>query len=117
MAQAELASIAKREQDYTRAASLWDDLRTPAKLARSKSCVLIEDAQKSLIASIEAAEQLAIYYEHRVKQPLLAVELIRAAIAELRETQNAGGIEKARAIKMDARLVHRLARLERRAAR
>jgi uncharacterized protein len=117
LAQAELASIAKREQDYTRAASLWDDLRTVPKSARSNSSVLIEDARKSLVASIEAAEQLAIYYEHRVKQPLRAAELIRAAITELSEANRAGGIEPARALKMDVRLTYRLARLERKSAR
>jgi hypothetical protein len=114
LAQAELASIAKREQDYPRAASLWDDLRKVPKSARSNSAVLIEDARKSLVASIEAAEQLAIYYEHRVKQPLRAAELIRAAIGELNEAIRVGGIEPAHALKMDVRLTHRLARLERR---
>ena len=117
LAQAELAQIAKRELDYTRAASLWDELRKIPKLAkRSKAAVLWEDAEKGLEAAIEAAEQLAIYYEHRVKQPRRAVDLIRAAIAELQEAHRAGGIAAARAIKMESRLAHRLARLERRCA-
>jgi hypothetical protein len=115
LAQAELALLAKRELDYTRAASLWDQLRTVPKAAkRSQVPVLREDAERGLEAAIHAAEQLAIYYEHRVKQPLRALDLIRAAIAELREAQRAGGIEPARAGKMDSRLAHRLARLERR---
>jgi len=117
LAQAELALLAKRELDYTRAASLWDDLRKFPKVVRSKSAVLAEDSRKHLVASIEAAEQLAIYYEHRVKQPLRAAELVRGAIAELRDAKGTGGIETARAIKMDSRLAHRLARLERLCAR
>jgi uncharacterized protein len=115
LAQTELALLAKRELDYNRAATLWDELRKAPKAARrSQSAVLAEEARKSLETAIEAAEQLAIYYEHRVKQPRRAAELIRTAIAELRDAQCAGGIEAARAIKIDSRLAHRLARLERR---
>ena len=114
LAQAELAQLAKRELDYSRAASLWDELRkTPRAARRSESPILAEEARKSLVSSIEAAEQLAIYYEHRLKQPQRAAELVRAAIAELQDAQREGGIEAARATKMDARLAHRLARLER----
>jgi uncharacterized protein YprB with RNaseH-like and TPR domain len=117
LAKAELAFLAKKELDYTRAASLWDELRKAPKAARrSPSTVLAEDARKSVEAAIEAAEQLAIYYEHRVKQPLRAAELIRAAITELQGAKRIGGIEVARAVKMDTRLAHRLARLERRCA-
>jgi uncharacterized protein YprB with RNaseH-like and TPR domain/predicted nucleic acid-binding protein len=117
LAQSELASIAKRELDYTRAASLWDELRRPPKAApRSQSPVLAEEARKSLEAAIEAAEQLAIYYEHRVKQPHRAADLIRAAIAQLQDAHRTGGIANARASKIDSRLTHRLARLERRCA-
>jgi ribosomal protein S20 len=115
LAQAELAQLAKRELDYTRAASLWSDLRkAPKKTAPSKAAVLREDAEKGLQASIEAAEQLAIYYEHRAKQPHRAAELIREAIAELHEAQRVGGFTANRASKIESRLAHRLARLERR---
>jgi uncharacterized protein YprB with RNaseH-like and TPR domain len=115
LAQAELASIAKRDQDYSRAESLWDDLRKFPKAARvKKSAIIPEEVRRNLVASIEASEQLAIYYEHRLKQPSRAAELIRAAIAELRVAQATGGIEATRASKMDTRLAHRLTRLERR---
>ena len=115
LAQAELAFLAKKELDYTRAASLWDELRKAPKAAwPSQSAVLAEDARKSVETAIAAAEQLAIYYEHRVKQPQRAAELIRAAITELRDSQRTGGIAAARASKIDSRLAHRLARLERR---
>ncbi|MBZ5643950.1 MAG: hypothetical protein LAO19_14405, partial [Acidobacteriia bacterium] len=85
----------------------------PKKARPSQSVHLAEEARKSVEAAIAAAEQLAIYYEHRVKQPQRAAELVRGAIAQLRDAQRAGGIEPAHAIKMDARLTHRLARLER----
>ena len=117
LAQAELAFLAKKELDYTRAASLWDELRKSPKEARpTQSAVLAEDARKSVEAAIAAAEQLAIYYEHRMKQPQRAAELIRAAITELGASRRMGGIAAARANKIDSRLAHRLARLERRGA-
>ncbi len=115
LAQAELAQLAKRELDYPRAASLWDDLRkAPRKIAPSKSAILREDDEKCLEASIEAAEQLAIYHEHRAKQPHRAAELVREALAELQEAQRAGGFTPSRASKIESRLAHRLARLQRR---
>jgi uncharacterized protein YprB with RNaseH-like and TPR domain len=115
LAQAELAKLAKRELDYTRAASLWENLRkTPKKTAPSEAAMLKEDAEKCQLAAIEAAEQLAIYYEHRVKQPRRAAELVREAIADLHEAKRTGGFTGSRANKIESRLAHRLARLERR---
>jgi uncharacterized protein YprB with RNaseH-like and TPR domain len=117
LAQRELAQLAKREQDYTRATSLWEELRlasTPA--GCKKSAITPEDTQKALEAAIEAAEQLAIYYEHRAKQPRRAAELTSHAIAELRSAQRDGGIAPTRAHKIEARLARRVARLERHAA-
>ncbi len=117
LAQRELAQLAKREQDYTRATSLWEELRrasTPAKDKRS--AITPDDAQKALEAAIEAAEQLAMYYEHRAKQPHRAGELTCQAIGELRSAERAGGIAAARAHKIEARLARRLKRLERHGA-
>jgi uncharacterized protein YprB with RNaseH-like and TPR domain len=115
LAQRELAQLAKREQDYTRATSLWEELRQASTSAkRKKSAVTLEDARKALEAAIEASEQLAIYYEHRAKQPHRAAELTSQAIAELRRAQRDGGIAAACARKIEARLTRRLARLERR---
>jgi len=117
LAKRELAQLAKREQDYTRATSLWEELRRASTSAkRQRSAVSLEDTQKALEAAIEAAEQLAIYYEHRAKQPQRAAELTAHAIAELRSARSDGGIALARAHKSEARLTRRLARLERRAA-
>jgi uncharacterized protein len=117
LAQRELAQLAKRELDYTRAISLWEALRqAPGPNGRNEASPLAEDAQRALEAAIEAATQLAIYYEHRVKQPQRALELIRAAIAEMRDAHRAGRFAKERARKIEALLARRLARLERRCA-
>jgi hypothetical protein len=117
LAQRELAQLAKRELDYTRAISLWDALRqapTPSK--RKEAPLLLEDAQRALESAIEAAEQLAMYYEHRVKQPRRALDLISAAIAELQNAQREERFTKECAGKIEARLARRLHRLERRCA-
>jgi len=117
LAQRELAQLAKREKDYTRATSLWEELRQASTSAkRKKSAVTLEDTQKALEAAIEAAEQLAIYYEHRAKQPHRAAEMTSHAIAELRCAHRDGGISAGRAHKIEARLRRRLARLERHSA-
>jgi uncharacterized protein YprB with RNaseH-like and TPR domain len=117
LARRELAQLAKREQDYTRAISLWEELRQASSSAkRRKLASRLEDTQKALEAAIEAAEQLAIYYEHRAKQPRRAAELTSHAIAELRSAQRNGRIVPARAHKIEERLTRRLARLERRCA-
>ena len=118
LAQRELAQLAKRELDYTRAISLWDALRqAPIPAKRNEAPLFIEDAQRALESAIEAAEQLAIYYEHRVKQPRRALDVMRAAIAELQAAQHNAKLAKDRARKIEARLTRRLTRLERRCAR
>jgi uncharacterized protein YprB with RNaseH-like and TPR domain len=117
LAQRELAHLAKRELDYARATSLWEDLRkTPSNTKRKKTATLIEEARETLETAIEAAEQLAIYFEHRAKQPLRAAELIRVASTELQNARTAGEIERSRANRIELRLVRRLSRLERRCA-
>jgi hypothetical protein len=117
LAQRELAQLAKREQDYTRATSLWEELRQASSMGkRKKPAISQEDAQKALESAIEAAEQLAIYYEHRAKQPQRAAELTSHAIAELRSAQRDGGLSPARAAKIETRLARRLLRLEHRCA-
>jgi hypothetical protein len=114
VAKRELAQLAKRELDYARATSLWEELRqTSSARKRKRTSLLEEDGRKVLEASIEAAEQLAIYYEHRAKQTSRAADLIRTAIAELQEAQIIGGIEPARAYRIESRLARRLHRLDR----
>jgi uncharacterized protein YprB with RNaseH-like and TPR domain len=117
LAQRELAQLAKREKDYTRATSLWEELRRASSpVKRKKNALSVEETLNVIESAIEAAEQLAIYFEHRVKRPHRAAELIRASITELRDAQCAGGIESSRAYKIEARLTRRLIRLERRCA-
>jgi hypothetical protein len=117
LAQRELAQLAKRELDYTRAISLWDALRqAPSPDNREETPLFVEDAQRALESAIEAAEQLAIYFEHRVKQPRRALELARQAIVELKAAQRDGKLAKDPGSKIEARLARRLARLERRCA-
>jgi uncharacterized protein YprB with RNaseH-like and TPR domain len=115
LAQQELAQLAKRELDYTRAISLWDALRqAPSPSRRNASALHAEDAQRALESAIEAAEQLAIYYEHRVKEPRRALDLIRAAITELQAAQRNAKRASVGTGKIEARLSRRLTRLERR---
>jgi hypothetical protein len=114
LAQRELAQLAKREQDYARATSLWEELRQASTSTWGKtSAVTMEDAQNALISAIESAEQLAIYYEHRAKQPQRAAELTSHAISELRGALRNGGIAAPRAHKIEARLARRKLRLVR----
>jgi uncharacterized protein YprB with RNaseH-like and TPR domain/predicted nucleic acid-binding protein len=110
LAQQELAQLAKRELDYTRAISLWDALREASRPSKRKEApVLAEDARRALESAIEAAEQLAIYYEHRVEEPRHALDLMRAAIAELQAARRDGKLAVDRADKMEARLERRCA--------
>ncbi|HJY87566.1 MAG TPA: ribonuclease H-like domain-containing protein [Candidatus Acidoferrales bacterium] len=94
-ARRELAVLAKRERDYARATSLWEDL--------------ISGSNDGL----EAYEQLAIYHEHHARQPTRAAEFTRRALAALGRARRAGLIEPARCRSFQARLEHRLARLAR----
>lgn len=97
-ARRELALLAKREHDYARANALWEDLTGDAD------------------AALEAYEQLAIHYEHRMRQPHRAAEFTREALAELRRALRSGRFETARCRRLQARLEHRLARLTRKTA-
>jgi uncharacterized protein len=115
LAQRELAQLAKRELDYTRAVSLWADLREkhgPEK--QSEFPLYAQDAQRALEAAIDAAEQLAIHYEHRAKEPKRALDLTHVALRELLAGRREGKLPKDRATKIEARLTRRLTRLNRR---
>ena len=115
LAQRELAQLAKRHFDYERAVSLWNALRTPrAGDRRDSDVVFAEDERKAVECAIEAAEQLAVHYEHRTKQPQRALDLVRSAIAELQTARGSGTITKAYEMRTYARLARRMERLERR---
>jgi uncharacterized protein YprB with RNaseH-like and TPR domain len=63
LAQSELAQLAKREKDYTRATSLWEELRQTSALAkRKKTAVPEEDSWKAMEAAIELEYLFSIYY-------------------------------------------------------
>jgi uncharacterized protein len=118
LAQRELAQLAKRRFDYERAVSLWNALRAPGAAARehASTSLLPTDERKSTETAIEAAEQLAIHYEHRAKEPHRALDLTRTALCELQAARHAGTIAREYATRMRARLERRLSRLERRCA-
>jgi uncharacterized protein YprB with RNaseH-like and TPR domain len=117
LAQRELAQLAKRQFDYARAVSLWNALREPAAgNGLEESTILPEDARRAVESSMEAAEQLAIHHEHRAKEPRRALELIRAALAELQAARRAGTISREYDSSVRERFNRRLERLERRCA-
>jgi uncharacterized protein len=115
LAQMELAQLAKREHDYTRAVSLWVSLRDSLAVnGRVRVQLPGEDARSAFESAITAAEQLAIYYEHRDKQPHRALDLTLAALSELQQGQHDDILSRDRARKIKARLLRRLERLQRR---
>jgi len=89
----ELARLARRERDFSRAAELWSELSAGAS------------------PSFEACEQLAIHYERRVGDPRQAARVARLALAQLRRAQRLGLIEPHHHALWHARFAQRLARL------
>jgi uncharacterized protein YprB with RNaseH-like and TPR domain len=115
LAQREFAQLAKRAFDYERAVSLWNALRRIPHARRTATFdALPEDRRRATEAAIEAAEQLAIHYEHRAKEPRRALDLVREAMAELRDARRSGTIAREYEARACARLTRRLERLERR---
>jgi hypothetical protein len=114
LAQRELAQLAKRDRDYARATTLWEELWRASTPAKRKKAVATPEETQALEAAIEAAEQLGIYHEHRARQPQRAAELTAQALADLRSARCDGEITAARATKIEARLARRLLRLQRR---
>ncbi len=115
-AQRQLARLAKQDGDYARATPLWEQLcQVPDSQSKNDAAadIVFEDGHLALETAVEAAEQLAIYYEHRAKKPQRAAELTRAAISEIHAACTGPGRESSRARKLEARLTRRLTRLER----
>ncbi len=94
-----LASLAKREGDLDLARGLWESM-----LGNSRE-------------GFEAYEQLAIYFEHRAREPRRAAELARKALIELRNAHRLGTIPPAAYRRRRAQFEKRLVRLERKSAR
>ncbi|MGC1829766.1 MAG: ribonuclease H-like domain-containing protein [Candidatus Acidiferrales bacterium] len=99
-AQRSLARLAKREGDLRLARELWEKM-----LGSSRE-------------GLEAYEQLAIYHEHRARDPRVARALVRRALAELGKAERRGGLASSSAQRQSrARFERRLARLERKMGR
>ena len=99
VARQSLARLAKRENDLTLARELWE-----AMLGNSRE-------------GYDAYEQLAIYFEHRAREPHRAAAIARKALAELRRANRLGTIEPVAYRQAREKFERRLARLERKAGR
>jgi len=93
-AKRELALLAKRQQDFSRANGLWEDL-------------LGDSAD-----GVRAYEQLAIYFEHTTKEVGRAASLAREALVQLREGFQSGSIAPEPYHRWHGRFRHRLRRLQ-----
>jgi uncharacterized protein len=98
-ARSSLARLAKRDGDFALALDLWEGM-----LGNSRE-------------GLEAYEQLAIYYEHRARQPHRAAALAKKALLELRGANRLGLIGSAYYRQRRERFEQRLVRLERKALR
>ncbi len=94
-AQHELALLAKRRCEYDRAEGLWRELAGETH------------------EGLQAFEELAKHYEHRLKQPQTAAVWVRQALVRLREGWQTGRISSRDYRRWHARFQHRLQRLER----
>ena len=90
-----LARIAKRQGDFDLACELW------------------KDAVGNSRHGYEAYEQLAIYYEHKARDPEQARQVVRQALDELRRAIQVGDIAPGPYREIKARFDNRLQRLER----
>jgi uncharacterized protein YprB with RNaseH-like and TPR domain len=93
-----LARLAKREGDLSCARELWKST-----LGNSRE-------------GYEAYEQLAIYYEHEVREPGEALKITRDALTQLRRSHQLGIVPVRIYERMKEAFEHRLARLERKLA-
>src|SRR5579864_5279788 len=94
-----LARLAKRDGDFELACDLWNGA-----LGNSRH-------------GYEAYEQLAIYYEHKARDPERALQVVRQAVEELRRAIQTGDIAPGPYSEIKARFDHRLERLERKSRR
>jgi tetratricopeptide (TPR) repeat protein len=90
-----LARLAKRDGDFAVACELWRFA-----LGNSRQ-------------GYEAYEQLAIYHEHKARDPHQAREVVRQALDELRRANHTGAITPGAYREIRARFEHRMVRLER----
>jgi hypothetical protein len=94
-----LARLAKREGDFDLACELW------------------RDALGNTRHGYEAYEQLAIYYEHKARNPEQARQVVSQALAELRRAIQVGDLTPGAYREFKARFDRRMERLERKSLR
>jgi uncharacterized protein YprB with RNaseH-like and TPR domain len=99
VARRSLAKLAKREGDFDLACELW------------------REALENSRHGYEAYEQLAIYYEHKARDPEQARLIVRQALEELRRAIQAGEITPGAHREFKARFDRRMERLERKNCR
>jgi tetratricopeptide (TPR) repeat protein len=94
-----LAGLAKREGDFDQACELW------------------KDAIGNSRRGYEAYEQLAICYEHKIRDLEQALHVVRQAIDELCRAIQTGDIAPGAYREIKAKFDRRLVRLERKSRR
>jgi tetratricopeptide (TPR) repeat protein len=94
-----LARLAKREGDFDVACELW------------------KDALGNTRHGYEAYEQLAIYHEHRARNPEQARQVVSQALAELRRAIQVGDLTPGAYREFKAKFDRRMERLERKSRR
>ena len=94
-----LARLAKREGDFELACELWKNA-----LGNSRH-------------GYEAYEQLAMYYEHKARDPEQAQQIVQQAISELRRAFQVGDITPGAYREFKAKFDRRMERLERKCRR
>jgi len=99
VARRSLARLAKREGDFELACALWKNA-----LGNSRH-------------GYEAYEQLAMYYEHKARDPEQAQQVVREAINELRRAFHIGDITPGAYREFKAKFDRRMERLERKCRR
>jgi uncharacterized protein YprB with RNaseH-like and TPR domain len=95
VARRSLARLAKRDGDFAVACELW------------------RNASGNSRQGYEAYEQLAIYHEHKARDPHQAREVVRQALDELCRANHTGAITPGAYREIRARFEHRMIRLER----
>ena len=99
IARRSLARLAKRQGDFDLACELW------------------KDAVGNSRHGYDAYEQLAIHYEHKVRDPEQARQIVRQALDDLRRAIQVGDIAPGPHREIKARFDKRLQRLERKSKR
>jgi uncharacterized protein len=106
VAKKSLARLAKKEKDFSTACDMWaqmlGDSRAQAAISRD---------------TLDAYEQLAIYYERRARDAHRAAVLVRQALAELRRADRLGTLPASVCARYRRRFEKRLARVERKIGR